>query len=465
MLPAEVPVAWKAKKLSRPKFGEGVGETQFPSAKIFPEDDEVWHGFNVAFSPDGRHLAVTHNMRFEAPLAVWRLGKKPELAAVRRLGRDKKGLGWVDNTTVALGWKGGIALYDPFRDELVKHMECTVDSPAGTSPWNQGAFSAQGVTQAPDGAGFAAMSRSEIAGFDNDKGLWRVKPHGDESVTMVAWHPDGDRIFSGGTDRWLRVWNAKTGAMIEEISQPPSNWLMSPFTLSPDGQFLVSRDRRFGLEVRAAPDWKVVRTLEDLGGPVACLAWGPGNRLAIGTQCPTNKKTGGGLAVWSTTTWKRLDQVTWKAQQKRGPHAHGLAWSADGKHIAVVDFQGDVRVLDAPAPDAGEAEPANVAPVKRTGKLLTMGKTVAVFLDIQHPEESTSGVLGWYDHDFSESGGGTLSNFSYGASFAAEAKAAAEKLGVTEPGSAFVMFDHMFDREPGPFAGGTFVGNFKFSRE
>lgn len=452
----------KATLLHRPSLTEAIGHSQH-SLETTPERmGEVQHGGDVAFSPDGRHLAVSHSKGPEGPVAIWDVQRAPELKVVRRLARSRNALGWLDDHTLAIGWKDGIAHYNPFTDDLL-----SIRSIKGR--W--GFLSAGHVFPEPGGQRIlaATSSGSAICMFDQQRALWRTEAHGHESLTTAQWHPSGQWVFTGGCDRWIRVWSADTGERVQEIEQPPSNWLSTPFSLSPDGSRLICRDHRFGAQVLAAPSWEVVRTLPALGGPVSCFRWGPDNRIAIGTECPTNKKTGGGLQVWSANTWTRLDHATWRGG-RWGPFASGVAWSPDGKRLAVVDFYGQVRLFKAPAPDQGEAEPAVVHPRERTGALNLQGGFVSIFLNIDTPSESPAGVLGWYDHDFAESGAGgadlqaALQSFSYGASFAEAAAQRARELGVTSAASIFLLYDHRLDREAGPFHGGTFLGDIRFSR-
>ena len=43
-------------------------------------------------------------------------------------------------------------------------------------------------------------------------------------------------------------------------------------------------------------------------------------------------------------------------------------------------------------------------PRQRNGALNQHGGLVSIFRNIDTPSESPAGVLGWYDHDFAESG-------------------------------------------------------------
>ena len=59
-----------------------------------------------------------------------------------------------------------------------------------------------------------------------------------ESVTSVAFSPDGNRIVSGSYDESVRVWGAKTGEHLREL-QGHTDWVTS-VAFSPDGTRIVS---------------------------------------------------------------------------------------------------------------------------------------------------------------------------------------------------------------------------------
>ena len=54
--------------------------------------------------------------------------------------------------------------------------------------------------------------------YDADSGEQRFTLHGhSDSVTGIAWSPDGGRIATGSKDTSVRIWNAETGEIEDEL--------------------------------------------------------------------------------------------------------------------------------------------------------------------------------------------------------------------------------------------------------
>jgi WD40 repeat protein len=60
-----------------------------------------------------------------------------------------------------------------------------------------------------------------------------------DSVSSVAFSPDGQHIVSGSWDRTIRVWNAMTGETAAGPFTGHTGWVES-VAFSPDGQYIVS---------------------------------------------------------------------------------------------------------------------------------------------------------------------------------------------------------------------------------
>jgi WD40 repeat protein len=73
-----------------------------------------------------------------------------------------------------------------------------------------------------------------------------------ETVTCVAFSPDGKRIVTGTGNKTVKVWEADTGREFLTLKEPNGVYLLA---VSPDGKRIVSRSQDGTLEV-----W-------DTGGP------------------------------------------------------------------------------------------------------------------------------------------------------------------------------------------------------
>ncbi len=67
--------------------------------------------------------------------------------------------------------------------------------------------------------------------------LWVVNAH--DSITSVAFSPDGKHVLSGSFDKTLRIWDASTGHPVGEPLEGHTDWV-NAVAYSPDTKYIVS---------------------------------------------------------------------------------------------------------------------------------------------------------------------------------------------------------------------------------
>jgi WD40 repeat protein/tRNA A-37 threonylcarbamoyl transferase component Bud32 len=210
---------------------------------------------SVAFSPDGRRMAVAidlpsdlidANFMFSGvmllDIATGQATEKPGgPGAFRRTsGRDSRAMRQEGVTCTAFSpdgayiasasRRGTIILWDAVTRREVR----TLAGPAG---------GVEGVAFSPDGKRLAS------GGGDGAVKIWDVRT-GQELSTLrghtagvsgVAFSPDGKRLASAGSDRTVKIWDATTAQVIATLKG--HNRAVTGVAFSPDGKRLASAGR------------------------------------------------------------------------------------------------------------------------------------------------------------------------------------------------------------------------------
>jgi WD40 repeat protein len=197
--------------------------------------------------------------------------------------------------------------------------------------WGRAIWDGRGtraVAFMPDGK-TAVAAGDEIVVFDvaTRTPLRRFKGH-KNSIGSVAVSPDGKSIATGGfVDRTIAFWDAATGVRLRAIEIPEDRSVIqtvSGLAYAPDGRHLVASTADQRLAVYDAGSGATVWTGSFTLGPAGPVdaAFSPDGKLVAAASGM------GGVAVWDAATGQQL----WHAEH----HATGVAFQ-DGKLAAVGD--------------------------------------------------------------------------------------------------------------------------------
>jgi WD40 repeat protein/uncharacterized caspase-like protein len=322
----------------------------------------------VAFSPDGRTLAAGGQGR-AASIDLWDrvsgaparrlngtappdLPPGPEEEKVARMLEDS--LRKVDGaaftiTGVTTKWEGS----RPVGSTLAKVMAGYV---ANLRP----------LAYSPDGSRLAAGTLTRYVDLwqPDSGGRIRTLTAHDGAVRSITFDPAGRWFATGGEDHLIKIWDAKTHYILQELADAHSGPLLS-LAVSPDGKLLASsgqEDR--DVKVWSTGNWKLRYRLADAGASYA-LVFSPDSRLLVAGNVS--------VSVWDMDSGKQ-DRTL--ARLTRGIEC--AAFSPDGGTLAVGTPPMSIALLDFAAGTVkrtltGHAGPVWSVQFSPDGKLLASG--------------------------------------------------------------------------------------------
>lgn len=179
-----------------------------------------------------------------------------------------------------------------------------------------------------------AASASAFAG-DSPYLIRALGPHGD-GVAAVAFSPNGALCATGGGDRTVRVWDPRTGRLVQELSGHSGT--VRALAFSPDRRWLASASADRTVRVWDAATWRKAAVLKLPKGAGLTLAFSPDGRSLAASG------DGRIVRVWSAENWKSAAEL----KDARGD-VTALAFSPDGQFLLSAGREGIVRVYDASA--------------------------------------------------------------------------------------------------------------------
>jgi WD40 repeat protein len=291
-------------------------------------------GFTAAYSPDGGRIAeaiCSGTLR----LLDARTGR---LLHRGRVGRGASGLAYSpDGSTLAVAAGPGVALIDPRTGTIVRRLG--------------GVVMAQTLDVAfrPDGRVLAATTPAGLIVWSLPHGRARMLARTPAVGFSLAFSPDGRRLYTGGFDGLVRVYDAGTGRELRQLDPFPaangqSGWPLV-VAVSHDGRRLAvaypSGAQVSVVSLYSTSTWRRqfdVMSIPDVA--LQSLAFSPDDtRLAVGAADGT-------AGVWSLTAREQLVAYD-------GPTAgvNSLSFSPDGTRVVTASSDGITRVWRAAGPE------------------------------------------------------------------------------------------------------------------
>jgi WD40 repeat protein len=262
------------------------------------------YGVRVAYSPDGRRLAVVSGENARAAVTIW------DTATAKRT--------------------------ESFPEQTTDM--CVAFSPDGRHVASAGMASASMTSASMD---FDVRVREATTGK-----LLSVVPNHKWPINGVAFSPDGRFLASGSNDSTVRICDWKTGEQVPPL-RPQFAARVAGVVFSPDGQWLAAASWDRTIKIWETSTWELLYDLPDATGAALCVAFGPDRRLVWGS-------TDGTVKVW--------DGPDSELHVLRGHTSwvQAVSVSHNGEQIASASLDGTVKIWQAPPePNVGSQRAQN----------------------------------------------------------------------------------------------------------
>ncbi|WP_435009443.1 WD40 repeat domain-containing serine/threonine protein kinase [Tundrisphaera lichenicola] len=312
---------------------------------------------SLAISADGRRLAISQEDR---PIEVIDVRERRSEWVASRDSFDPDAI----VTTLAFS-PDGRRLISGDSTGRVRLWDPSTGRHLGKAPFQRKVIASAGFY--PDSDQVVAIGEGE-----SQVRVWSLAPkiapptlpgHGDEVWDMTFLH-GASTLVSAGDDHKIRFWDVPRGVQVREIDAHET--LVTTLAASPDETILASGDYLGGVWI-----WNLAnpadpgRKLLDLKGRIRSLAWSPDGRyLAIAGPS-------GPIRIWD----RKADRFQKIATDHSSTHT--LAWTPDGKVLAAGSHDAVITLWNWPNRDlAGEVstrDPTACIAFSPDGTLLVAG--------------------------------------------------------------------------------------------
>src|SRR5262245_58231903 len=275
---------------------------------------------SVAFSPDGKTLASTHN---DSTIQLWDL----------KTGRLIRSFaGHTGHVPAIVFSPDGKTLAGGSPDQTVKLWE--VSSGRFIRAFKGHSDSVYSVVFSPDGKTIASGSH------DRTVKLWEVSSgrlirsfEGHKSfVHAIAFSPDGKTLASGSYDNTLKLWDVGSGRNIRSF-EGHTDWVQS-VAFSPDGKMLASGSTDKTVKLWEVDSGSLINSFGNHDSSLyGSVAFSPDKKtLALASYSST-------IELWDASAGQRI-----RSMKDHDESVNSVAFSPDGNTLASGSHDGTIKI-------------------------------------------------------------------------------------------------------------------------
>jgi WD40 repeat protein len=277
--------------------------------------------YQIAYSPDGTKLAVGS---YDAPVKIWDIASGSALQTLEGNQNGNTGLAYSPEGII-LGTgtydnEGPITLWDAASGQELRTL-CS----------SSGYFFAF----SPDWSILATVNRLKtIKLWDVTSGeeLRTLSGHTDD-IYGITFSRDGSRLASWSADMVIKIWEVATG---NEQSTLSVGEYISNVSFLPDGETLV-----YLANGKPITLWDIASN--QVLGTIGAVQQGEGISLSPdGEMVLFSGRLGNVIKLYDLASGKELRKLDWQSYS-----VAGLAYSPDGRMVAVGLQSGEIKLLDA----------------------------------------------------------------------------------------------------------------------